>query len=156
MVEDVSVATADAVTIRMLTVDGTQLVRVGAYHPDPQTAAAIASVMAGTADARSGLWGDVITHRRSRRWHVDPVEPPREASTAQEEFIGRFEVRAVLGVPLLDQGVVVGGLSLFRIGVDRPYTDEEQELAEVCAALIAPVVGLRRSSMAPDASSSHV
>jgi len=144
MAEKIATATADAVTVRILSPDGSRLLPVCAYHPDPGAAEAIGAIMRQTAEVDSGLWAEVVGHRQARRWQIDPRTSVADASADQTSFIGRYQVRAVLGLPLVDGGQLVGGLALFRLGVARPYTDHEQALAEECALRIGPVVGMQR------------
>ncbi|WGY04549.1 GAF domain-containing protein [Nocardioides sp. QY071] len=55
----------------------------------------------------------------------------------------RFPIRAVLGVPLLVDERVVGGASVVRFSVDRPFTDQDEALVLACATRIAPMLDLR-------------
>ncbi|WP_160158257.1 GAF domain-containing protein [Nocardioides sp. SLBN-35] len=55
----------------------------------------------------------------------------------------RFPIRAVLGVPLLVYERVVGGASVVRFSVDRPFTDQDEALVLACATRIAPMLDLR-------------
>lgn len=144
IVDRLSIATADAVTVRALSEDGRSLLPVAVHHPDPDVRSAMASVMAETVQpADSGLWLPVIEERAPRRWQTPAGEPPAEASGKQADFLRRFPIRAVLGVPLIVDDRIIGGVSVVRFGVDEAFTDEDETLASACAARIAAALDFR-------------
>lgn len=130
LAEDLSLATADAVTIRRLSPDGRSLHHVAAYHPDREMRAAMAGVMDRTAQAvDSGLWRPIIAERRIIRWHIRDGSAPAEASPSQRQYLSRYPVRAVMGGPVITtDGRLLGGISLVRFVVDRPFTDGDEVL----------------------------
>lgn len=130
LAEDVSLATADAVTIRQLSPDGRSLHHVAAYHPDTEMRAAMADVMSRTAQAAdSGLWRPIMGERRVIRWHIREGSAPAEASPGQLRYLSRYPVRAVMAGPAIAPGGrLVGGVSLVRFVVDRPFTDDDELL----------------------------
>lgn len=143
--EYLAVATGAAVTVRVLSVDGTELLPVLAHHPDPGRGDAIARVMGETTQsATTGLWRAVVAERQARRWATPPGAPPAEASDAQVAFLDEHPVRAVVGAPLLLDGRVVGGLALVRFTVDRPFTAADEQLLTDAGRWIAPVLDLQR------------
>lgn len=142
--EHLAIATADAVTVRTLSQDGLSLLPVAAHHPDPTTSAAMASVMSQTVQpADSGLWAPVLQERRPQRWSTPEGYVPAEASPKQVAFLERFPIRAVLGVPLIVDDRLVGGVSVVRFSVERPFTNRDEDLVLACATRIAPMLDLR-------------
>lgn len=144
VVEHLAVATGDAVSLRSLSRDGAELVPVAAHHPDPEVDRAMSEVMARSAPVRSGLWQPVVEHRRPARYVLDPAEPDPQASPEQQEFIRRFPITAVVGVPLLEGDEVVGGMSLVRFTDRRPFEDADEELLQACSARVVPLLLARR------------
>lgn len=143
-VELLASATGDAASLRALSADGRSLLPVAAHHPDPVVNAAMLEVMErSTQPADSGLWRPVVEHRRPRRYEVEPTKPPPQASAQQREFILRFPVRAVLGVPVLDGEQVLGGVALVRYTDTRPFTDADEGLAAATALRVAPLLAAR-------------
>jgi len=131
MVEDLSLATFEAVTLRVLTEDRQWLLPVAAYHPDAMMRERMTEVMASTAQAaNSGLWERVIAEGRPARWHIPPGNVPPDASPKQAEFLRRWPLRAVIGVPLVahDRAELIGGVSLLRYVRDVPFTDADEAL----------------------------
>lgn len=130
LAEDLSLATADAVTIRRLSGDARSLHHVAAYHPDREMRAALTGVMIRTAQAAdSGLWRPIIGERRVIRWCIREGAAPAEASPGQLEYLRRYPVRAVMGGPAITpEGRLMGGVSLVRFVVDRPFTDDDEVL----------------------------
>ena len=151
--EHISIATADAVTIRMLSGDGSSLLPVTAHHPDAERGAAMAAVMSETVQpVSSGLWQTVINSRRPARWHVPPGAPlPADASAAQVEFLRRFPLRAILAAPVIFDERLVGGVSVVRFVIDQPFTDRDEAMLGACASRIAPVLELQRLLQEADA-----
>ncbi|RYU11523.1 GAF domain-containing protein [Nocardioides iriomotensis] len=146
--EYVATATSDAVTVRMLSSDGLTLRALTAHHPDAGIADELVAVMRRTDQpADVGLWRPVIAERRPRRWLVPEGRPVAEASERQADFLSRFPVRAVLGVPLLHGDEVLGGVSLVRFVTDRPFDDADEQLVVACAARIAPLVAVLRERL---------
>lgn len=146
LTEDLAVAVGEAVTVRELSADGLLLTPLAVHHIDPERGQAMAATMQRTVDkADRGLWAPVIEQRRPVRWRVPPSDPPAEASPQQVAFLARNPVTAILGVPLLWEEVALGGLSIVRYSVDRPFDDADQALAVAAAARIALTLGYRRT-----------
>lgn len=148
LTEDLAMATSDAVTLRRLSGDGRSLLPVAAYHPDPEIRAALLAHMAESAEVTAlTAWWSVITERRVRRWHVPPGRAlPAEAAPGQADHLRRFPVRAVLFAPLITPDEdLVGGVTLVRYAVDRPFTDAEERLLVDFAARAALAVEFHRA-----------
>ena len=143
--EHLAIATADAVTIRVLAADDRALHPITAYHPIAWRGAAMAEAMRQTVQpVDTGLWQPVITTGRARRHTMGPGAIPEEASEAQQEFLRKHPVRAVLAAPVLAEGRVIGGVSVVRFGVDQPFTDEDEALVTEATLRIAPALELQR------------
>jgi len=149
LAQDLSLATAEAVTLRRLTDDGRWLVPLVSYHPDRGLQAAMAaSASAVTPAADSGLWSPVLRDRRPVRWHLPGGSVPTEAVRAQAEHLRRYEVRAVLLAPLHAPDVgLVGGVGLHRYGRDAPFTDADEALLVQFAAQVAGLAALVAASL---------
>lgn len=144
--EHLAVATADAVTVRALSADGTQLVPLVAHHPDPERGAAMAEVMGRTVQrADSGVWQPVLDERRTMRWQLPPGFRPPEASPDQVAFLEEYPVRAIMGTPLVFDDTVLGGVSVVRFGADEPFTDADEALLIDCASRIAATLAFREA-----------
>jgi len=143
-VEHLSLATAEAVTLRRTSADGQRLVPLAWYHPDPETRKAIGEIMSHTTDlADAGLWGPVVEGLRPARWHVPPGSSPAEASHEQAGWLHRFPLRAVVGAPVLSPtGVLLGGAALLRFGRDSPFSDDEQAVLVRFTERVADLVEL--------------
>jgi GAF domain-containing protein len=146
MTEDLSLATSDSVSLRMLSEDGRWLRPVAAYHPDPSIRAMMLNAMQQSAQtATSGLWRPVIEERRPVRTRVPPGSIPETASPLQADHLRRFPIRAVLGVPLITpDDELVGGVALVRYHVDEELTDDDERLLTDFALRVALVVQLYR------------
>lgn len=144
LVEHLSLATAEAVTLRALSADGQRLVPVAWFHPDPTARAAIGEIMSSTAHlSEAGLWRPVVEELRPARWHVPQGTSPSEASAQQAGYLRRFPLRAVMGVPVLGTGTsLLGGTALLRFGRDAPFTDDDEDLLVSFAARVADLLVL--------------
>ncbi len=145
--ERLAIATAAAVSVRLLSVDGAELVPVGAYHPDPQRATAMLKVMADTVQpAHQGFWGTALREGRPVRWHLPDSRPPDDASDRQAAFITEHTITAVLGAPLrTDGGRTLGGVALVRYGARRPFGDDDEALLLAAGRRLGPVLELLRT-----------
>lgn len=142
--EHLAIATADAVSVRLLSEDGQSLLPLTAYHPDPKICSAMAAVMAETVQrADIGTWLPVISEQRARRWRIPPGYLPPEASERQAAFLEQYPVRALLVVPVVLEGRTMGGVSIARFTIDREFTDQDEALALAFAARIAPALDFR-------------
>ncbi|WP_187279925.1 GAF domain-containing protein [Quadrisphaera setariae] len=130
LVEQLSLASSEAVTLRRLSADGQRLAPVAWYHPDPEVRRTIGEVMQRTtAVADSGLWGPVLRELRPARYHVPLGDPPVGAAPDQASHLRRYPVRALVGAPVLDQrGALVGCAAMLRYGYDAPFTEEDEAL----------------------------
>lgn len=142
--EHIGVATADAVSIRVLGDDGTTLHSVVAHHPVAARAEAMAAAMGTAQLADVGLWRPIIESAEPRRYAIQPGTVPCEASEPQRLFFATHPVRGVLGAPVLSAGRVVGGVAVVRFGVDEPFTDDDEALLVEAAKRIAPALELRK------------
>lgn len=125
--EQVSLATGDACTVRLLSEDRAWLQPVAVHHPNPQILSAMAEVMKQTAQrATTGIWQPIIDDRKSIRLLVSPEAMPPGASPQQIEFMNRFPIRQIMGVPLVARSRVIGGISLVRYKSEPLYSLEDE------------------------------
>lgn len=141
--EQLSIATWDAVTVRVLSDDGASLLPLAAHHPSPELASAMAVVMTQTQPATSGLWRPVVETARPIRWHTPQGVLPAEAGDQQNDFLTTYPVRAVMAVPVLVDERLVGGVSVVRFNVDREFTDADEALVVACASRIGHALDFR-------------
>jgi PAS domain S-box-containing protein len=131
--EHVAELTGDACTVRLLSDDGTQLRPVAVHHADAELRAAMWQVMEQTTErADVGLWKPVIEGHRAVRVAV-AGQIPADASDAQAAFMRRYPMSAIMGVPLIARGRVLGGISLVRYGDGTPFTDADASFLELLA-----------------------
>lgn len=143
LVEHLSVATSEAVTLRRLSADGQRLVPVAWFHPDPSARGAIGEIMSHTTDlADAGLWRPVVEQRGPARWHLPPGTAPAQASQEQAQWLHRYPLRAVMGAPVLDGEALLGGVALLRFGRDAPFTDGDEDMLVYFAERVADVLVL--------------
>src|SRR4051794_14264354 len=67
-----------------------------------------------------------------RRIHVDALGAEREGESPAGALIAGEPIHTMLGVPLIHQGTVIGGLSVSRLEV-RPFTERQIALLETFA-----------------------
>lgn len=84
----------------------------------------------------------VLQHAVSQRAAVTTEDAAADERFADGESVMRFDLKAVLVVPLMRQDDVVGAVYLTR---DLPFTDTERDLVAALAHMIA--VGLERSRL---------
>lgn len=144
LVEHLSLASGEAVTLRRLSSDGQRLVPVAWYHPDPVARGSIGEIMGHTTDlADAGLWRPVVERRVPARWHVPAGTVPAEASEEQAHWLHLFPLRAVMGAPVTgEDGVLLGGVALLRFGRDAPFTDVDEDMLVYFAHQVADVLVL--------------
>ncbi|WP_132975706.1 GAF domain-containing protein [Pseudonocardia dioxanivorans] len=150
MTESAATASGNAVTVRELSDDGLWLRALAAHHVDPTMSRAMAAIMDETAQrADIGLWRPVVEDGRPVRYRLDGRRRPVEASDGQARFLDRFPVTAVVAVPLLTGGRVVGGASLVRFTVDRDFSDGEEALLVEFADRVGMVLGWLKELAGP-------
>lgn len=145
--DHLAIAAAAAVSIRLLSSDGAELLPVSAHHPDPHREAAMFKVMADTTQpAGTGLWAVALAKGGPVRWHLENSRPPTEASARQASFISEQAITAVIGLPLSnDAGRVLGGVALVRYGAERPFSDDDEALLVAAGHRLAPLLQLLRA-----------
>nr|WP_305076383.1 GAF domain-containing protein [Quadrisphaera sp. RL12-1S] len=143
LVEHLSLATSEAVTLRRLSADRQRLVPVAWFHPDPSARGAIGEIMSHTAElSDAGLWRPVVEERRPARWHLPPGSAPALASEEQARWLQRYPLRAVMGAPVVGGEDLLGGVALLRFGRDAPFTDDDEGMLVYFAERVADVLVL--------------
>lgn len=143
LVEHLSLATSEAVTLRRLSADRQRLVPVAWFHPDPSARGAIGEIMSHTAElSDAGLWRPVVQERRPARWHLPPGSAPALASEEQARWLQRYPLRAVMGAPVVGGEDLLGGVALLRFGRDAPFTDDDEGMLVYFAERVADVLVL--------------
>ncbi len=125
--------------------DGNRLDPVAVYHPDPDIAGFIRAVLGSTSyRIGEGLAGNVAVRRQPAQLsRTDPDQWIGLLAPQSAEFLERYPMHAVLIVPMIGFGEVVGTLGVVRIEAEDPYTDEDvmvlETLAERAALALADV-----------------
>ena len=86
--------------------------------------------------------------RNKNRVRVDSVAKLPEAFARDRESLRKIGAKAILVLPLLDDGELVGGLTFGRLGDERPWTDDNVQCAVVFAELLANFLMRLRSHRA--------
>ncbi|WP_180357554.1 GAF domain-containing protein [Streptomyces sp. NP160] len=144
LVEQLALASAEAVTLRRLSADGQRLEPVAWYHPDAEVREAIGQVVhRTTAVADSGLWRPVLREHRPVRYHIPVGGRLADAAPVQASHLERFAVRAMMGAPVLaSDGGLVGCTAMLRYGFDAPFGDADEALLTQFAAWTADLLEL--------------
>jgi diguanylate cyclase (GGDEF)-like protein/PAS domain S-box-containing protein len=122
----------DGCVITQVTDDGMSLHAVAVEHRDPVVASAMEAVLAGADTAiGEGIAGSVAADRRSVVLNELPVETVTATTPAQFlPFVRDHPMRALLVVPLLASGELVGTLGAVRTRSADPYTPADLRLLE--------------------------
>src|SRR5262249_49164567 len=97
--------------------------------------------------ASKGLSERYIRERRvyMAELNVEEVRPQYftevgPGSRGQEALIVSEGLRSVMSVPLIKAGLHLAILNLYSMGIPRPFTDEERELAQLFASQAATAI----------------
>lgn len=127
--------------------DGTVLTPIAAYHPDPQVRDFMTAVL-GRAPYRvdDGIAGSVVTSGTPIVLGAMPA-PATESlmSAPSREFTAVYPIKAVMIVPLVDRGAVVGTLGVVRLASDEPYSADDLAVLTALADRVAGTVAGTRS-----------
>jgi PAS domain S-box-containing protein len=137
----------EAAVLTTLSEDGTHLVPAAVHHPNPEVSDFVWTVVRSTPyRLGEGLAGRAALHREPAMASdidtggLDGMEPTHAAP-----FLERYAIHAVLVVPMIAFGNVVGTLGVVRIESDVPYDDEDvivlESLAERAALALADATG---------------
>jgi GAF domain-containing protein len=143
--ERLATASSDAVTVRALSPDGTRFVPLAVHHPDPLVRDEMTSTMAEIPQpGDAGLWDPVLRERRPFEYRHAPDRMPAEASPEQVRFLTRHPIIGMIGVPVLRDGVLLGGASLVRYSGPDDFTEEQRTLLGDFAQRVGLLLGWRR------------
>jgi len=128
IVRRVADVVGEAAVLTVLAGDGEQLVPVASHHADPAMAAAMKETTGSSAFAvGEGIVGRVALDRRSAMLNGlapevigEMVQPPARA------FVREHPIRALLIVPMVASGELVGTLGVVRLESAEPYTREDE------------------------------
>jgi PAS domain S-box-containing protein len=139
--EQISRATGDFCSVVLLSSDGERIEPVAAYHPDPrvvQDASALLGVPIELSAA--GPWKTVLNERRPVVISIDPDHLPANIAPHQARHIKKWRIREAAMIPMVAQGVVVGGLNLNRMEGSVPLGEDELKLLESLATRAARAI----------------
>ncbi|MBC3763948.1 GAF domain-containing protein [Quadrisphaera oryzae] len=143
LVERLSLATSEAVSLRRLTQDGRTLLTVAWYHPDPEVREATGRVVSAPGSVEdSGMWRPVVGGRVVR-YHMPAGSLPEQASAAQAVLLARYPLRAIMGAPVrAEDGVLLGGVALIRFARDAPFSDADERILIAFAHQVSRLLAL--------------
>jgi PAS domain S-box-containing protein len=115
--------------------DGRQLIPVAIHHADPEVVDFIWTVMGSAPyEMGEGLAGAVASSREPVVLaHIDADSSAGMHPTHVSKFRERHVIHAVMIVPMIAYGSVVGTLGVVRIDSDEPYRDEDMTVLEALA-----------------------
>ncbi|MCW2726222.1 MAG: hypothetical protein JWN35_3143 [Frankiales bacterium] len=137
-------AAGDAAVIWLLDDATGQLFSVAVWHDDEQTRAflqqlATAPVPLGEGvTGRVALTGEPLVVSREQGWHAD-----EHLHAAYLPWLSRFDMSAMVAVPLKDDGVVTGVMTLGREG--PAYAEDEVEFVRDLAHRVGASVAAHRA-----------
>lgn len=122
----------DGCVITQVTDDGTSLHAIAVEHRDPAVATAMQAVLAGADTAiGEGIAGSVAADRRPVVLNDLPIETVTATTPPQFlPFVRDHPMRALVVVPLLASGELVGTLGAVRTHSGDPYTPADLRLLE--------------------------
>lgn len=154
LAEHIGVATGDAVTIRVVSTDGTVLDPLVANHPSPDYAEAMANVMGRHLRLDEGLWRAVFAQRDPIQWQLPDGKPPEGTTGVQADYIRNFRVRGILAAQIQHDNRPVGGIALVRFVSIRPFDENEVSVIRDCGDRLAAVLALYRTAVGMGAQTS--
>jgi diguanylate cyclase (GGDEF)-like protein/PAS domain S-box-containing protein len=149
--EQVVAVLGDGCVLTTLTPDGTELEPAAIAHCEPRVAAAMRSVLGGErARVGEGIAGTVAAERHPILLN-DPPRHPISATTPEQflPFLRDHPMQALMIVPLVAAGELVGTLGAVRTSSSAPFVTAElrllQSLGERAALAIADATASPRS-----------
>ena len=146
----------EGAVLGLVSTDGSLLEPVAVHHPDEEMAAYMRAVLAsGSTPVGVGMAGTVARDRAPMQVAgLDPDDLAPLVAPVFREFHRRHPMRAVLIVPMVAHGEVVGTLGVVRTESDLPYDEADavtlQSLADRAALAIADARGPRSPLGATD------
>ena len=142
IVQRVADVVGETAVLTVLAEDGEHLVPEASYHADPDIAAFIRDTIGSTPfEVGKGIVGRVAVDRRPAV--VNGLAPDVITSMVQQparRFARTYPIRALLIVPMVASGELVGTLGLARLESDAPYTNDDvvavQAMAERAAIAV--------------------
>jgi signal transduction histidine kinase/CheY-like chemotaxis protein len=124
----------DACIIRLLSEDGLWLQPASIYHPEPQAAALLNTILATPQRLGEGVVGQALHDGQALFLNeIDQTEFQQHLKPEHQPWMTNFGVYALLVIPLKVQGQIIGALSLSRDTADRPYKEEDRRFAQELA-----------------------
>jgi diguanylate cyclase (GGDEF)-like protein/PAS domain S-box-containing protein len=145
IVRYVSAVVGEACVLTMVTDEGQVLTPVATYHPDPDVHTFIREVLAATPyRVDSGIAGSVAASGTPIILNgiANDALPLREHG---EAFQRRHPIKALMIVPLVAGGEVIGTLGAVRIESDEQYSDTDLRTFEALAERAAIALAASRS-----------
>lgn len=133
----------DGCVVTRVTADGTALHAIAVEHRDPAVGAAMRAVLAAADTAvGEGVAGSVAADRRSVVLNDLPAAVVEETTPPQYlPFVRDHPMRALLVVPLVARGELVGTLGAVRTSSAEPYTTDDLRLLEAFGERAALALG---------------
>ncbi len=133
----------DGCVLTRVTPDGTALRAIAVEHRDPIVGAAMRAVLAAADSAiGEGVAGSVAADRRSVIMNDLPPAVVEDTTPVQYlPFVRDHPMRALMVVPLVARGELVGTLGAVRTHAAEPYTAEDLRLLEALGERAALALG---------------
>jgi diguanylate cyclase (GGDEF)-like protein/PAS domain S-box-containing protein len=145
----------EAAALTVVSADGEHLELAAAHHPSPTVRAQMETVLqAAPYRIGTGVAG-VAAQRRKPVVHADLTSGDASAvvAPAWRPFLDGQDVHAIMAMPLIAYGELVGTLTVFRLRSLDPYTADDLRVLEALgerAALALADAGPRRSALSAD------
>jgi PAS domain S-box-containing protein len=125
----------DASVLATVSDDGETLEPVAVYHADAEMREFIRTVIASAPYRMGeGVAGAVAARREPAVLsHIDPEQLIAGATPHTLRFLERHPIRALVVVPMVAFGEVIGTLGAVRTASERPYVDEDVMVLEALA-----------------------
>lgn len=136
--------------------DGETLEPAAVYHADAEVRGFMRAVLASAPYRIGEGLGGIVAERRKPvvLSHVDSDQLAARATPHTMRFLERYPIRALVIVPMVAYGEVIGTLGAVRTVSERPYVDEDvivlEALAERAALALAEVTRQPRQIGPPD------
>jgi diguanylate cyclase (GGDEF)-like protein/PAS domain S-box-containing protein len=139
----------EGAVLTVLSADGTELEPGAAYHPDPEVRSFMRAVLsAGSFPLGQGIAGSVAAERRPAViGGIDPGIVADLVEPSSRGFAESHPIHALVVVPMVDRGELVGTLGAARLRSVEPYGDRDVRALEAIAERAAIAIRAARGSV---------
>jgi diguanylate cyclase (GGDEF)-like protein/PAS domain S-box-containing protein len=141
----------EASVLASLSDEGRMLLPIATFHPDPEVRSFMQEVLAsGSFRVGDGIAGKVAA--TAEPVVLGDLEPERSASLVSPDsaaFTRRYPIRALMIVPLVANGEVIGTLGVVRTESGDPYAPRDLRTLQALAERAAIALGEGRSRPRP-------